>query len=496
MWKCIRCEKENQDSREQCVNCGHGRTMDYTGHCVLSKIHPEITARWKQKKQKPTLMADCMEDKRETVLGSKVLRKEICEIEFVRMNFNNIPKGAWDVSADRSRTIWAWANTGTKGLSLKIGSESGVYANSDCKNLFYQYINLEAIHFHDLFDTSHVTDMFMMFNNCRKLKRLDVSSFDTKNVTDMCMMFGSCRKLKSLDVSSFDTKNVTDLRGMFICCKELEHLDISGFNTKNVTDMGRMFQQCETLKNLDVSGLDTKKVTNMESMFAYCTNLENLDISGFDTANVMDMREMFANCKNLRKLDTSNFYFREDVKIENMFQDCGTEKIEAPRKYPLTQNQNSVVRVLSTYEDNWAELKKRKVRRVYTEFGIKEICKKFLSYEANQSVNNVENGNSQLLENLQIYQNHNIYLLHDDTWRKNGQSGFAVTDQGIYTKALFKKAKFIPWKEFQKCEVINISGDSELSAGKNQIAFLSGDRDTLLELELMFAAIHEYLNQK
>ena len=180
----------------------------------------------------------------------------------------------------------------------------------------------------------------------------------------------------------------------------------------------------------------------------------------------------------------------------NYFTDKKKSTTGVPRKYPLTQNQNSVVRILSTYEDNWAELKKRKVRRVYTVFGIKEICKKFLSYEANQSVNNVGSGSSQLLENLQIYQNHNIYLLHDDTWRKNGQSGFAVTDQGIYTKALFKKAKFIPWKEFQKCEVINISGDSELSAGKNQIAFLSGDRDTLLELELMFAAIHEYLNQK
>lgn len=167
----------------------------------------------------------------------------------------------------------------------------------------------------------------------------------------------------------------------------------------------------------------------------------------------------------------------------------------APRKYPLTQNPASVVRVLKTYEDNWAELKKRKIHRVYTGSSIKEICKKFLSYEANQNVNNVQVDNSDLIKNLQIYQNHNIYILYDDTWRKNGQSGFAVTDQGIYAKALFKNTKFIPWKEFQKCELITISGDSELSAG-NSIAFLSGDRDTLLELELMFAAIHEYLNQK
>ena len=141
-------------------------------------------------------------------------------------------------------------------------------------------------------------------------------------------------------------------------------------------------------------------------------------------------------------------------------------------------------------------MKKRKINRSYTGYSIKEICEKFLSYEANKSVDNVQRENSELLKTLQIYQNHNIYLLHDDTWRKNGQSGFAVTDQGIYAKALFKNTKFIPWKEFQKCELIYIFDDSELSAGKNCIAFLSGDRDTLLELELMFAAIHEYLNQK
>lgn len=167
-----------------------------------------------------------------------------------------------------------------------------------------------------------------------------------------------------------------------------------------------------------------------------------------------------------------------------------------PRKYPLTQNQASAVRILKTYEDNWHELKKRKIHRVYTGSGIKEICEKFLSYEANQKVNNVQIDHSELMKNLQIYQNHNIYILHDDTWRKNGLSGFAVTDQGIYAKALFRNAKFTPWKEFQKCELIYIFDDSELSAGKNCIAFLSGDRDTLLELELMFAAIHEYLNQK
>ena len=28
MWKCIRCNKENQDFIENCENCGHGKAMD------------------------------------------------------------------------------------------------------------------------------------------------------------------------------------------------------------------------------------------------------------------------------------------------------------------------------------------------------------------------------------------------------------------------------------------------------------------------------------
>ncbi len=34
MWKCIRCEKENQDLAEQCENWGHGRNYGlYRSSC-------------------------------------------------------------------------------------------------------------------------------------------------------------------------------------------------------------------------------------------------------------------------------------------------------------------------------------------------------------------------------------------------------------------------------------------------------------------------------
>ena len=52
MWKCIRCEKENQDTEEICTGCGHGRTMDYISHRTLAKIPRSLSANWKKVDQK------------------------------------------------------------------------------------------------------------------------------------------------------------------------------------------------------------------------------------------------------------------------------------------------------------------------------------------------------------------------------------------------------------------------------------------------------------
>ena len=149
MWKCVRCNKENQDSAEKCINCGHGKTMDYTGHRSVSRLRPEMTNNWKKKKEKSMLMAGYMGNDK-AVFGSKLLRKEVCKIDFVKMNLASIPSGAWDVSKDQDRTIWAWKRETPEGYTLYIGSEKGVYANKDCDYLFCDYLNVKKINFNNL----------------------------------------------------------------------------------------------------------------------------------------------------------------------------------------------------------------------------------------------------------------------------------------------------------------------------------------------------------
>ena len=125
---------------------------------------------------------------------------------------------------------------------------------------------------------------------------------NTSNVTNMAQMFEDCSSLTSLDVSSFDTSNVTDMGMMFEDCIGLSSLDLSGWDTRNVTFMSSMFYNCRGLKSLDLSKLDTSKVTRMYSMFAYCSGLESLDISGWNTSKVTSMDRMFDGCSKLKTI--------------------------------------------------------------------------------------------------------------------------------------------------------------------------------------------------
>ena len=370
MWKCIRCEKENQDSEEMCAACGHERAMDYTGHRTLAKISSSETDNWKSSqntseyfikqgreylqkiieclektsvdsaddienmtvaelknyfktggtdavKENPVLMADNDE---QYVLGSHIERKSIQKIKFVKIKRSQLPESAWDVSSDENETIWAW--TEDAGRILKIGAESRIYANSDCSSLFSDYTEVKTIEFNDMFDTAHVIDMSCMFADCKKLIKLDITGFDTARVKAMSYMFSGCENLKDLDVTEFDTACVENMSGMFSDCKNLTKLNVQGFDTARVKAMSHMFSGCENLKDLDVTGFDTACVEDMSGMFSYCKNLTKLNVQGFDTARVKAMSDMFYGCENLVKLDVTKFDISHVTDMSYMFFGC------------------------------------------------------------------------------------------------------------------------------------------------------------------------------
>ena len=159
--------------------------------------------------------------------------------------------------------------------------------NTSFANMFDSCTNLESVTFGTDFNTTNVTSMFYMFNDCHNLTSIDVSNFNTSNVTIMDAMFGGCFSLSVLDLSNFNTSQVTNMISMFEMTDGMRNTQNSSlntitfgynFNTSGVTDMNRMFYGCSGLttlqhknqSNQNVPGIDnwdTSQVTNMSSMF-------------------------------------------------------------------------------------------------------------------------------------------------------------------------------------------------------------------------------------
>lgn len=76
---------------------------------------------------------------------------------------------------------------------------------------------MSAIHFNGAFDTADVTNMMSMFNGCRNIRSLDLSSFNTARVKKMSSMFKDCKKLTTLHVRNWNTCPI-DTKDMFKGC--------------------------------------------------------------------------------------------------------------------------------------------------------------------------------------------------------------------------------------------------------------------------------------
>ena len=164
------------------------------------------------------------------------------------------------------------------------------------------------------FNTSHVTTMHSMFDNCKSETILGLDNFNTANVTDMAFMFNAS-KATELDLSNFNTSRVTDMENMFCNC-DVEDLDISNFDTSLVTNMSSMFEGASSA-TIDTSSFDTSEVTTMHNMFKG-TSGTTLDLSNFDTSNVTDMSGMFQSA-SYNSINVSSFDTSSVTNMSNMF---------------------------------------------------------------------------------------------------------------------------------------------------------------------------------
>ena len=87
-------------------------------------------------------------------------------------------------------------------------------------------------------------------------------------------MFDTCRSLTSLDVSSFKTGEATKMEYMFRSCSSLTTLDLSSFNVSPSCTKASMFEKCTALKTIYASqDWAVEGNSTGMNMFKDCTSL-------------------------------------------------------------------------------------------------------------------------------------------------------------------------------------------------------------------------------
>jgi surface protein len=121
-----------------------------------------------------------------------------------------------------------------KGRDIEEATTMVTSEHDDLSEMFSDCENLRTINNISEWDTSNVTTMNRMFNNCRSLESLDLSSFNTSNVDSMYDMFARCENLKELNLSSFKIRENCDTDWMFVDCRRLHMLRLDDCNEDTI----------------------------------------------------------------------------------------------------------------------------------------------------------------------------------------------------------------------------------------------------------------------
>ena len=132
------------------------------------------------------------------------------------------------------------------------------------------------------------TTTYCWFSDMRDLTSITGMKeyLNTSAVTNMRSMFNECSSLTSIDVSGFNTAQVTDMSYMFMY-SDLRTLNLGSFNTARVTDMRYMFYGCDNLTTIyAASGWTTNAVTYSNDMFYDCTRLSGGMGTAYNSSHV------------------------------------------------------------------------------------------------------------------------------------------------------------------------------------------------------------------
>ena len=135
--------------------------------------------------------------------------------------------------------------------NTRISSPSNSYT--------FQYKGKHKVHI--LFDISQLTTLETMFYSINGLLQISFTSkFDTKNINYFNRMFENCKSLIQINISSFDTSSVETMNNMFYNCEKLTSIDLSNFNNIKLKQLDHMLHGCSSLAYINITNFNTENV--------------------------------------------------------------------------------------------------------------------------------------------------------------------------------------------------------------------------------------------
>lgn len=131
--------------------------------------------------------------------------------------------------------------------------------------------NIRSVRFADEVQPTDTANWFKDFTNCTSF---DLNNLNTSQVSNMSSMFNNCRAMTKLDLSMLSLGSVTNMGHMLYQCASLETIHFGSVDTSHVVYADNFLKDAVKLKTVDMSRLDFGSVQNMSGMFAGCNALE------------------------------------------------------------------------------------------------------------------------------------------------------------------------------------------------------------------------------
>ena len=221
--------------------------------------------------------------------------------------------------------------------------EGGTYQPRHIGFYYYNGTDLDAEI--EKLDTSLLTSMRYLFNNCRYVTNLVINSatFVDTNVTDMHYLFNNMYSVEKISIPLLIGEKVTDIECMFYKTGssttngtiielpnfvatnasntnnmfgdsssrgKIQSVDLRSFNSIKMTHFGQFLEKQSTLKSVDMRSFVGEAIVNTAGTFLNCTALETVNLASLAVPNMTSLYgEMFSGCSSLKYLDMRSFPF-------------------------------------------------------------------------------------------------------------------------------------------------------------------------------------------